>query len=131
MRGKIYWGVKINGLIALICVGAAASAAGSQLLHGHVPEVVSHLRPLGRVAGTEEISLAISLPLRNQAALTNFLEQLYNPAGTNFHQYLTPEQFTERFGPTAEDYEANRSTHINIDTDCNNDDWLYKYPARI
>ena len=24
----------------------------------------------------------------------------------NYHHYLTPEQFTERFGPTEQDYQA-------------------------
>jgi uncharacterized repeat protein (TIGR01451 family) len=50
--------------------------------------------------------LAIGLNLRNPAALTNFLEQLYQPDSPDFHNFLTPEQFTTRFGPTAEDYEA-------------------------
>ena len=44
--------------------------------------------------------------MRNQAALTNLLHQIYDPASPHYHQYLTPEQFTERFGPTAEDYAA-------------------------
>jgi len=49
--------------------------------------------------------LAIGLPLRNRAALTNLIEQLYNPASPKFHQYLTPEEFTEQFGPTKADYQ--------------------------
>ena len=27
-------------------------------------------------------------------------------ASPNFHHYLTPEQFTEKFGPSQEDYQA-------------------------
>ena len=34
------------------------------------------------------------------------MQQLYDPASPQFHQYLTPEQFTERFGPTEQDYQA-------------------------
>src|SRR5581483_8118396 len=39
-------------------------------------------------------------------ALTNLFQQMYDPVSTNFHRYLTPEQFTERFGPTAQDYQS-------------------------
>src|SRR5208283_3892813 len=48
---------------------------------------------------------AIGLQLRNQAALTDLIQQLYDPASPNYHQYLTPEQFTEQFGPTEQDYQ--------------------------
>ncbi|HEX7618146.1 MAG TPA: protease pro-enzyme activation domain-containing protein, partial [Verrucomicrobiae bacterium] len=50
--------------------------------------------------------LAIGLPLRNQAALGMLLSEIYSPASTNYHRYLTPEQFTERFGPTEQDYQT-------------------------
>src|SRR5581483_9297147 len=35
-----------------------------------------------------------------------FLRDLENPRSPNYHHYLTPEQFTERFGPTEKDYAA-------------------------
>lgn len=50
--------------------------------------------------------LAIGLPLRNQVELGEFLHELYDPGSTNFHKYLTTPEFTERFGPTEEDYQA-------------------------
>src|SRR5439155_17913270 len=46
------------------------------------------------------------LPLRDPAGLENLLAQLYDPASPNFRQYLTPEEFTARFGPTEQDYQA-------------------------
>ena len=52
------------------------------------------------------MNLAIGLPLRNQEALTNLLQQIYDPASPNFHHYLTPEEFTAQFGPTEQDYQA-------------------------
>jgi subtilase family serine protease len=54
---------------------------------------------------TQRLSLAIGLPLRNQEELDALLQQLYDPASPNFHHYLTPEQFTARFGPTENDYQ--------------------------
>ncbi len=52
------------------------------------------------------MNLAISLPLRNEATLNLFLKELYNPASPYYHKYLTPQQFTEQFGPTERDYNA-------------------------
>ena len=46
------------------------------------------------------------MPLRNQAALDELLRQLYDPRSTNFHKFLTPAEFTARFGPTEQDYQA-------------------------
>jgi uncharacterized repeat protein (TIGR01451 family) len=83
-------------------------AAEWQKLHGNVPEAVGrqHLKPIGRLSTTNRLNLSISLPLRNQEALTNLLQQIYDPASTNYHHYLNPEQFTEMFGPTESDYQA-------------------------
>jgi subtilase family serine protease len=78
----------------------AALVAQTQVLHGHVPAAAKSLPSLGRFPGTNHLRLAIGLPLRNRAALTNLLRELYDPASPNYHHYLTPEQFTERFGPT-------------------------------
>jgi len=82
-------------------------AAERQVLHGHVPSAVArfNLQPTGQLPPTKSLQLAIGLPLRNQAALTDLIQQLYDPASPNYHQYLTPEQFTEQFGPTEQDYE--------------------------
>ena len=79
-----------------------------QKLHGHIPAAVTKLAPLGRENGGDRLRLAIGLPLRNQEELTNLLQQIYDPTSPNYHHYLTPEEFTARFGPTEEDYEAVR-----------------------
>ncbi len=83
-----------------------APAAGRQVIKGHVPAAVARLQPLSRLGSAEHLDLAIALPLRNREALTNLLQQLYDPASPNYRQYLTPEQFAERFGPTEQDYQA-------------------------
>ena len=77
-----------------------------QQLRGHVPEAVKRLAPLGRENGSERLKLALGLPLRNQEELTNLLHDIYDPTSPNYRHYLTPEEFTARFGPTEEDYQA-------------------------
>jgi uncharacterized repeat protein (TIGR01451 family) len=98
---------------AIIISFSAVSPARSQnppaqTLRGHIPEAVTRLTPLGRENSSEHLKLAIGLPLRNQDELKNLLKEIYDPASTNYHRYLTPEEFTARFGPTEEDYQAVR-----------------------
>ena len=93
--------------LALAAVLALALLpAQARTLSGHVPEIVSHLQPVGQLNPTNRLALAIGLPLRNRDVLTNLIQQLYDPASTNFHRYLTPDDFTEKFGPTEADYQT-------------------------
>ncbi len=93
---------------ALLTFTTPGSGVERQVLRGHVPAAVARLglRPLGRLPATNRLNLAIGLPLRNTNALNKLLEDMYDPASPQFRRYLTPEQFTDQFGPTKEDYEA-------------------------
>ncbi len=83
-----------------------ASAAPAQAIAHSLPAPISHLTPLGPLAATNRLNLAISLPLRNQAALTLLLQHLYDRKSPQFHHFLTPAQFTAQFGPSVADYNA-------------------------
>ncbi len=101
---------KTTGLAAAIFLIAALAAFGAEparkMLPGHVPKNLAHMKSLGIFSATNQLSLAIGLPLRDPAALEIFLRQLYDPQSPNFRKYLTPAEFTARFGPTAADYAA-------------------------
>jgi len=68
----------------------------------------SHLQPVGELSGLTNLYLAVGLPLRNTEELTTLLQQIYDPSSPQYRHYLTPEQFTEMFGPTEEDYQDHR-----------------------
>ncbi len=93
-------------VVLLLLSVASIQAAGIQILNGHVPAAVAASKAVGPVAPDTRMSLAVGLPLRNQAELENLLKQIVDPASPNYRQYLTPAQFAERFGPTEEDYQA-------------------------
>jgi len=99
------------GISALFCLqfAAIAQTAQTQSLQGHVPAALAQLSAVGRLDGSRELKLAIGLPLRNKEGLTNLLQRVYDPASPDYHHYLTPAQFAERFGPTEEDYRAVRA----------------------
>jgi subtilase family serine protease len=85
---------------------ASAQTPQRTLLPGHLPALVPSLQPLDRLNGSTRLKLSINLPLHNREALTNLLDQLYDPASPLYHHYLAPEEFDARFGPTEQDYQA-------------------------
>jgi hypothetical protein len=95
-------------IISFIPFATRAQAAGRQFLRGHVPSQVAqlHLKPIGRLAASEHLDLAIGLPLRNESGLDALLQQIYDPNNPNYRHYLTPEEFAAQFSPTESDYEA-------------------------
>jgi uncharacterized repeat protein (TIGR01451 family) len=97
----------VGGVLCLLC-STAANAAPLQVLTNHVPAAVKtmNLKPVGALPDATRLKLAISLPVRDQAGLDKFLKDIYDPASPNYRHYLTPAQFTEKFGPTAADYAA-------------------------
>src|SRR6266700_3677039 len=97
--------IRVSTLCCCLAAGHAL-AAEPQQLHGHVPAATAHLKAIGRLDPDKELNLALSSPLRNQDELTALLQSLYDPASTNFHKFLTPDQFARRFGPSERDYEV-------------------------
>jgi subtilase family serine protease len=92
--------------MALLCGVCAGFGAELKVLPGHVPRVLSSLAPKGRLESTNELRLAIGVPMRDEAGLDNFVAQVSDPASPNYRQFLTREELTARFGPTEQDYEA-------------------------
>ncbi len=78
----------------------------ADVVPGHVLPAVARLQPLGRLPASQRLNLGIGLPLRNQAQLAAFLRDIYDPASRNYRAYLTPREFTDRFGPSQQDYQA-------------------------
>ena len=91
--------------LGLALMATGLQAADRKVLRGHVPRAVGRLQPVASLPGSQPLELALTLPLRNRDGLTNLLEQLYDPASSLYRRYLTPEQFTERYGPTVQDYQ--------------------------
>jgi hypothetical protein len=94
-------------LAVLLLFGACpVFGAGFKQLHGHVPEASKRLTSTGRLAATNELHLAIGVPLRDAVGLDGFLADVYDSASANYRHFLTPTEFTARFSATAADYAA-------------------------
>ncbi len=109
----------INSLVAVLLglsaamvlsffVPVPAHGQGQPALTRHMREAVSGAQVpwLGHLPATHSLRLTIALPLRNESELDGVLQQLYDPRSPSYRKFLSVEQFTERFGPSQEDYNA-------------------------
>ena len=102
-------GTSLLTVFVLVSFAIRVSHAESQLLlthHVREETVKGQAQFVGRLSAERSMRLVLVLPLRNQAALGQFLKELYDPASPSYRHYLTVEEFTTRFGPTQEDYDT-------------------------
>ncbi len=90
-----------------LAFGATAAAQAADVLTHHVRDAVSGkaAAQVGSLSANQVMSLDVVLPVRDQAGLDAFVANVNNPASPTYHQFLTPAQFTARFGPTQNDYD--------------------------
>lgn len=98
-------GTLAAGLLSQTLVSAAPAPARRVVLSGHASRTALASPMIGVEPATATMSLAISLPLRNQALLEDTLRRLYDPADPLYKQFLTLDQFTAQFGPTQAQYD--------------------------
>jgi kumamolisin len=100
---------------SLLTLAAVMLAATAMSQAQRQPLLTSHVRPaalngqarlLGNLPSEQTLRLVIVLPLRNQDQLDNLLEDVYNPNSPSYHQFLSVDEFTAKFGPTQDDYDA-------------------------
>jgi subtilase family serine protease len=95
-----------TGLAGVMMVAGAGfgSAAGAAALSprriGQVPHAV-HAVALGALSASTKVSVDVELLPRDPAALASFATAVSTPGNGLFRHYITPSQFTSRFGPTA------------------------------
>jgi len=95
--------VLLSAIVALPAFGQ-----GQAMPTRHVRDAVANGQAalIGRLPATRTLKLNIALPLRNEAELDDLLLRLNDPKSASYRQFLSVEQFTERFGPSQEDYDA-------------------------
>src|SRR6204780_118287 len=96
----------VAALIAIVTMNSQAQ--GQSMLTRHVREVTlnGQAMSVGRLPATQSMHLDVVLPLRTQPELDNFLRQLSDPTSGMYRRFLTVPEFTEKFGPSQQDYDA-------------------------
>src|SRR5271155_2572394 len=96
----------VAALIAIVTMNSQAQ--GQSMLTRHVREATLNGQALsvGRLPATQSMHLNVVLALRNQSELDNFLRQLSDPTSGMYRRFLTVPEFTEKFGPSQQDYDS-------------------------
>jgi subtilase family serine protease len=98
----------LTTVAVLVVASVMCQAQPQELLTRHVRDVTlngqAHL--LGRLPAQQSMRIDVVLPLRDQAGLESFLRDVYDPLNPSYRQYLTPQEFTDLFGPTQENFDA-------------------------
>ena len=69
---------------------------------GNLPPLVRVSRLLGSDQPDRILQMSVGLGLRNQDQLDALLRDLYDPSSPGYHQFLSVDEFAQRFGPTAD-----------------------------
>jgi subtilase family serine protease len=95
-------------LATIFLCTAARAQQPRQILRNHVRPVVSggQATPVGFLPPTQQLSLAVTLPLRNQSELTALLASINDASSPEYRHFLSVSDFTEQFGPTQQDYQS-------------------------
>ena len=96
-------------LVAMVAsVNIVCQAQARPLLTSHVREVTlnGQAQLVGQLPATESMHFDVVLALRHQPELENFLKQVSDPSSASYGHYVTVPEFTARFGPSQEDYDA-------------------------
>lgn len=115
------WGlviVVIGAGIAGISVMAHAQSDQRVSMVGQTAPLIQQAQMIGSVQSQQQMQLSIGLQLRHKTALKQLLQAIYKPGSTQYHQFLTPQQFEADFSPTAEqrqqviDYLVNQGLEV-------------------
>ncbi|GAC1390440.1 MAG: hypothetical protein NVS4B11_12450 [Ktedonobacteraceae bacterium] len=96
---------------ALVLVGTSMATMRAVMVHADTSRVtlntqtvplVQHAQLLQGADASQQVQLAIGLQLRSGTDIDSFLNALYDPQSPQYHQYLTPDQFTQIFAPTSD-----------------------------
>ena len=85
---------------------AAVGASKGRALSGHVLKATQNASDLGKVDDQQELPITVSLNLNHEEQLAQELSEIYNPGSPKFHQFLQPEEFRAKYGPTQQQVAA-------------------------
>jgi len=107
-RKLSYISPTITILAIVFLANTLCQAQPQALLTRHVRDaVVEGQAPMvGRLPATQSIHFDLVLALRDRAGLQTFVQQVNDPTSPSYHQFLTPQEFTARFGPSQEDWDS-------------------------
>jgi subtilase family serine protease len=85
-------------LAALAPVANAAAASGDRVLVANVPRSLDQAQRIGVPPATERMRIGLALAHPRPAAEDALLRGLFDRSSPNYHRFVTPAQYAQRFG---------------------------------
>src|SRR4029077_20734851 len=86
----------------LVATSPVAAGETTAILEGNHPDEAAEIAER-EAAPTRPLAMRLTMAIRNRAELDRMLADQQDPASAEYHHCLTPDEFTNRFGPTDAD----------------------------
>ena len=100
MAAMLGFATALLGLATAAHAGSPASRTVRTLVSG------GQARFVARLPTDQRLQFNVTLALSHPDELTAFIRDVYNPSSPNFRHFVTPQEFTARFGPSETDASA-------------------------
>ena len=104
--GTLRKSVLMMGLAVIVGLSVARPAAGGDpatILDGNHPDEAADIVGAAAASPSQPLTMRLTMALRNRAELDRLLADQQDPASPDYHRWLTPGEFSNRFGPTEAD----------------------------
>lgn len=96
----------VMGLLLLIIgtgvliKGGVAQADTPVVVDSHIDPVIAQSDLVQTAPPSQTLNISVGLQIRHSGEFNNLLSAMYDPASPTYHEFLTPDQFTQEFAPT-------------------------------
>ena len=101
---SVHCALGVPGVVMMLLLASNVVLAGVTTIE--LSSLVYKSALIAPVDRNQQIGVVLALPPANPAGLADFVKQVSTPGDPLFHQYITPEQFAQKFGGDEEDYAA-------------------------
>src|SRR5438105_1143887 len=91
-------------IFAVIAFAVPASIASAQVaIANNHPEEAAELAGGPEIAADHQLKITVAMALHNRDQMEQLIADQQNPSSPMYHRWLTPGEFNDRFGPSADD----------------------------
>ncbi len=102
--GTLYRFTLLTTFALIVAFVRPAAAADSMIsLEGNHPDEAAAIVGEAIASASQPLAMRVTMALRNRSELERLLAAQQDPASSDYHRWLTPDEFTARFGPSAAD----------------------------
>lgn len=103
LRGPRFFLLAIGLAVTIAAARPAMAGDAATILEGNHPDEAADIAGQTYAPPSAPLEMHLTMALRNRAELTRLLADQQDPVSPDYHRWLTPDEFTARFGPTDAD----------------------------